>query len=98
MRTNASSHPYAVEVDGLVVQYDQITAVNSVSFTARTGMVTVILGSNGAGKTSTLEVCEGFRRPTSGSVRVLGFDPLHEREALNQHMGVMLQDGGVYPS
>lgn len=98
VRTNASSHPYAVEVDGLVVQYDQITAVNNVSFTARTGKVTVILGSNGAGKTSTLEVCEGFRRPTSGSVRVLGFDPLHERDALNQHMGVMLQDGGVYPS
>ena len=97
MRTNASSHPYAVEVDGLVVQYDQITAVNNVSFTARTGKVTVILGSNGAGKTSTLEVCEGFRRPTSGSVRVLGFDPLRERDALNQHMGVMLQDGGVYP-
>ena len=98
VRTNASSHLYAVEVEGLVVQYDQITAVNSVSFAARTGKVTVILGSNGAGKTSTLEVCEGFRRPTSGSVRVLGFDPLHERDALNQHMGVMLQDGGVYPS
>lgn len=98
VRTNALSHPYAVEVDRLVVQYGQITAVNDIAFAARTGKITVILGSNGAGKTSTLEVCEGFRRPTSGSVRVLGFDPQRERDALNQHMGVMLQDGGVYPS
>jgi ABC-2 type transport system ATP-binding protein len=80
------------------VEYGQITAVNSVSFTARTGKITVILGSNGAGKTSTLEVCEGFRSPTAGSVRVLGLDPLRERGELNRHMGVMLQDGGVYPS
>ena len=80
------------------MEYGQITAVNSVSFTARTGKITVILGSNGAGKTSTLEVCEGFRSPTAGSVRVLGLDPLRERGELNRHMGVMLQDGGVYPS
>jgi ABC-2 type transport system ATP-binding protein len=85
-------------VEQLVVEYGQITAVNSVSFTARTGKITVILGSNGAGKTSTLEVCEGFRSPTAGSVRVLGLDPLRERGELNRHMGVMLQDGGVYPS
>lgn len=98
MRTPASNHPNAVEVEQLVVEYGQITAVNSVSFTARTGKITVILGSNGAGKTSTLEVCEGFRSPTAGSVRVLGLDPLRERGELNRHMGVMLQDGGVYPS
>jgi ABC-2 type transport system ATP-binding protein len=98
VRTPASNHPNAVEVEQLVVEYGQITAVNSVSFTARTGKITVILGSNGAGKTSTLEVCEGFRSPTAGSVRVLGLDPLRERGELNRHMGVMLQDGGVYPS
>jgi ABC-2 type transport system ATP-binding protein len=88
----------ALEVDNLVVRYGHVTAVNGVSFHVRSGSVMVILGRNGAGKTSTIEVCEGFRPPTSGRVRVLGFDPTTQRAQLNRHMGVMLQGGGIYPS
>lgn len=88
----------SVEVNGLVVTYGDVRAVDGVSFEARAGEVTVILGPNGAGKTSTIEVCEGFRRGDAGSVRVLGFDPLADHHRLTGRMGVMLQDGGVYPS
>jgi ABC-2 type transport system ATP-binding protein len=56
-----------------------------------------VLGPNGAGKTSTMETLEGYRRPTSGSARVLDLDPTAERTALNRSIGVMLQSGGVYP-
>ena len=73
-------------------------AVDNVSFEAPSGSVTVILGPNGAGKTSTIEVCEGFRTARSGSVRVLGLDPVSDHRALTERMGVMLQGGGVYPS
>lgn len=73
-------------------------AVDNVSFEAPSGSVTVILGPNGAGKTSTIEVCEGFRNAKSGSVRVLGLDPVSDHRALTERMGVMLQGGGVYPS
>jgi len=73
-------------------------AVDNVSFEAPSGGVTVILGPNGAGKTSTIEVCEGFRTAKSGSVRVLGLDPVSDHRALTERMGVMLQGGGVYPS
>ena len=73
-------------------------AVDNVSFEAPSGSVTVILGPNGAGKTSTIEVCEGFRTAISGSVRVLGLDPVSDHRALTERMGVMLQGGGVYPS
>ena len=73
-------------------------AVDNVSFEAPSGSVTVILGPNGAGKTSTIEVCEGFRTAKSGSVRVLGLDPVSDHRALTERMGVMLQGGGVYPS
>ena len=73
-------------------------AVDNVSFEAPSGSVTVILGPNGAGKTSTIEVCEGFRIAKSGSVRVLGLDPVSDHRALTERMGVMLQGGGVYPS
>ena len=73
-------------------------AVDNVSLEAPSGSVTVILGPNGAGKTSTIEVCEGFRTAKSGSVRVLGLDPVSDHRALTERMGVMLQGGGVYPS
>jgi ABC-2 type transport system ATP-binding protein len=88
----------SVVVENLSVSYGDLVAVDNVSFEAPSGGVTVILGPNGAGKTSTIEVCEGFRTAKSGSVRVLGLDPLSDHRALTERMGVMLQGGGVYPS
>ena len=88
----------AVEVEDLVVRYGDLVAVDHVSFSAAAGEVTAVLGPNGAGKTSTIEVCEGYRCPTSGSARVLGFDPQRQQTEMSQHIGVMLQEGGVSPS
>ena len=87
-----------LEVENLSVRYGEVLAVDSVSFTARPGEVTAVLGANGAGKTSTIEVCEGLRRRSSGHVRVLGLDPHRDRRSLANRMGIMLQEGGVYPS
>lgn len=87
-----------VVVENLVVRYGNVTAVDHASFTAPAAKVTVILGPNGAGKTSTIEVCEGLRRRSSGHVRVLGLDPHRDRRSLANRMGIMLQEGGVYPS
>ena len=88
----------SVTVENLTVRYGDLVAVDNISFTAPTGAVTVILGPNGAGKTSTIEVCEGFRTAASGTVRVLGLDPVTQHRELTHRMGVMLQGGGVYPS
>ena len=81
----------------LGVRYGDVRAVNGVSFTVESGEVLALLGPNGAGKTTTVETLEGYRRPSSGSVRVLGLDPLAEHDALVRRVGVMLQSGGVYP-
>ena len=88
----------AVEVEQLTVRYGDLVAVDSVSFTAVAGQVTAVLGPNGAGKTSTIEVCEGYRRAAGGTVRVLGLNPATHQAQLSERMGVMLQEGGVYPS
>jgi ABC-2 type transport system ATP-binding protein len=88
----------AVEVSELTVRYGSLVAVDAVSFTAEAGSITAVLGPNGAGKTSTIEVCEGYRPAASGTVRVLGLDPGHDQRRLGERMGVMLQEGGVYPS
>ncbi|MFI0942462.1 ABC transporter ATP-binding protein [Streptomyces sp. NPDC021020] len=93
---NASGVP-AVEVAGLVKRYGAKAAVDGLDLTVPRGSVTAVLGPNGAGKTTTVEMCEGYRRPDSGSVRVLGLDPVTEGAALRPRIGVMLQSGGVYP-
>jgi ABC-2 type transport system ATP-binding protein len=95
---SSKSHEVAIRVRDLVVEYKNLRAVNKISFEAKAGEVTVVIGPNGAGKTSTMEVCNGVRKATSGDISVLGLDPQQNRIKLNKQIGVMLQDGGVYPS
>ena len=56
-----------------------------------------LLGTNGAGKTSTMEVLEGLAPAARGAVRVLGCDPCRERALVRRRMGIMLQEGGFAP-
>ena len=88
----------AVEVEHLTVRHGTSSPSTAISFAADAGQITTVLGPNGAGKTSTIEVCEGYRRATAGTVRVLGLDPATQQRQLSKRMGVMLQEGGVYPS
>ena len=89
----------AVQVDDLVIRYGKapraVEAVTGLSMVAPTGRITAVLGPNGAGKTSTVEACEGLRRPAAGRIRVLGRDPRLEAADLHSRVGVMLQAGGV---
>ena len=85
----------AVEVRDLVVRYGDVVAVDGLSLTAERGRILAVLGPNGAGKTSTIEVLEGYRRPTAGTARVLGLDPVADHDRVVPHIGVMLQEGGV---
>ncbi|MGW7275697.1 ABC transporter ATP-binding protein [Streptomyces sp. NPDC054864] len=72
-------------------------AVRGVSFSVGRGELFALLGTNGAGKTSTVELLEGLAPPAGGRVRVLGHDPYTERGAVRHRIGVMLQEGG-FPS
>jgi ABC-2 type transport system ATP-binding protein len=87
----------AIEVEGLVIRYGSRVAVDSLTLRAEAGQVTAVLGPNGAGKTSTVETLEGYRRPAAGTLSVLGLDPQRDRRELAGRVGVMLQEGGVYP-
>jgi len=71
----------AIEVHDLVVRYGETTAVAGISFEGQAGEIVALLGPNGAGKTSTVETLEGYRRPASGTVRVLDLDPRDDHRA-----------------
>lgn len=86
----------AVEVRDLAMQYGEVTAVNGLCLTVPMGSITAVLGPNGAGKSTTLETCEGYRVAQSGSVRVLGLDPIDDAAKLRPRVGVMLQNGGAW--
>ncbi|WRZ91992.1 ABC transporter ATP-binding protein [Streptomyces sp. NBC_01007] len=72
-------------------------AVRGVTFSVGRGELFALLGTNGAGKTSTVELIEGLAPPAGGRVRVLGHDPYMDRAAVRPRIGVMLQEGG-FPS
>ncbi|HVV31333.1 MAG TPA: ABC transporter ATP-binding protein [Mycobacteriales bacterium] len=87
----------AIRVTGLTKSYGNLDAVRGVDLTIREGEVFALLGPNGAGKTTTVEILEGFRRATSGTVRVLGLDPASAGGQLRRQVGVVLQEVAVEP-
>ncbi len=91
-----SSTP-AVRIEGVVKSFDGVRAVDGIDLTVETAQVVALLGPNGAGKTTTVEMCEGFVTPDSGTVRVLGLDPITDSGEVRSRIGVMLQGGGAYP-
>lgn len=82
-----------IEVDQLNVRYGDFHAVKDLSFQVERGELYALLGTNGAGKTSALEVIEGHRRASSGTVRVFGKSPM-DRPEVRPRMGIMLQESG----
>ncbi|MFF5897078.1 ABC transporter ATP-binding protein [Streptomyces argenteolus] len=85
-----------IDVDRLHVTYGDFHAVKDLSFQVGRGELYALLGTNGAGKTSTLEIIEGHRTATSGTVRVFGHSP-RDRRAVRPRMGTMLQESGFSP-
>ncbi len=89
---------YAITASGLRRSYgsghDAFEAVRGIDLTIAPGTIHALLGVNGAGKTSTLEVLEGLARPSAGEVRVLGMDPVKQRAAVRRRTGVLLQRSG----
>jgi ABC-2 type transport system ATP-binding protein len=65
-----------IEVQGLHKSYADTKAVDGIDLTIAQGEIFALLGPNGAGKTTTVEILEGFRKADSGSISVLGFDPV----------------------
>lgn len=94
--TSRSDTP--VRLRGVTKRYGSTTAVDGLDLDVQRAEVLALLGPNGAGKTTTVEMCEGFIKPDSGSIEILGLDPVVDNARLRERIGVMLQGGGGYPA
>ena len=81
----------AIDVAHLTKRYDDLLAVDDISFTVRTGELFAFVGPNGAGKTTTVEIIDTIRTPTSGTVRLLGLDVTKRKRDILPRIGVLPQ-------
>jgi len=81
----------AIDVEHLTKRYDDLLAVDDVSFTVRLGELFAFVGPNGAGKTTTVEIIDTIRTPTSGTVRLLGMDVTKRKRDILPRIGVLPQ-------
>ena len=85
-----------IEVQNLTKQYGDKLAVDSLTFTVRSGIVTGFLGPNGAGKSTTMRMIAGLDEPTAGSIRVNGGD-YRSAMAPMAELGILLEAKAVHP-
>ncbi len=76
---SAPPYSHAITVERLVRNFEQIRAVDQLSFSVEAGSITALLGGNGAGKTTTLAMLLGLLVPDAGSITILGVDMVNER-------------------
>jgi ABC-2 type transport system ATP-binding protein len=87
-----------IAVRNLVKEYPDVKAVDGISFDTYHGEVFGLVGPNGAGKTTLIEMIEGLRTPDSGSITVLGLDPVRDATSVKERIGVQLQTTSIQPN
>ena len=86
----------AIETHGLTRDFGQFRAVNGVDLAVPAGSFYGFLGPNGAGKSTTIKCLTGLLKPTAGSMRILGMDPLAEPVAVKRRIGVVPEDLALF--
>ena len=87
---------YAIETHALQRDFNNIHAVDQVSFSIETGTVFGFLGPNGAGKTTTIRLLLGLLQPNGGKANVLGYDVYTQSNLIRQNSGALLEHHGLY--
>ncbi len=88
----AASNDIVIEVKNLVKTYDKVNAVDGIDLKIKRGEIFAFLGPNGAGKTTTVEMIEGIRKPTKGSIMLLSLDVAKDSGKVKPRIGVLPQE------
>jgi ABC-2 type transport system ATP-binding protein len=86
----------AIRVDNLTKKFDDLTAVDALTLSVSEGELFGLVGSDGAGKTTTMRMLTAIMEPTSGDAWVMGHHVLNEPEAIKEEIGYMSQRFGLY--
>jgi ABC-2 type transport system ATP-binding protein len=86
-----------IQVSKLVKRYGDLTAVDGISFDVQKGEIFGFLGPNGAGKTTTIKMLTTLLKPTSGTLRLNGLNPVTHQEESRKHIGIVFQDPSLDP-
>ena len=86
-----------LQTHGLTKRFKNVLAVDNLDLNVRSGEVLGFLGPNGAGKSTTVGMILGLIRPTAGSVRLFGKDPLKQHEIVSQSVGAIIENPAFYP-
>ena len=89
------SRAVAIEVSHLGKTYDNVRAVDDLSFQVFTGEIFGLLGPNGAGKSTTLRILITLLNPTSGSAKIFGLDTVKDADAVRQTIGYVPQERAI---
>jgi len=85
-----------IEVKNLVKKFGSFVANDNLTFEVKESEIFGFLGANGAGKTTALKILSGLSFPTSGEVKVAGFDVYHDRDKVKKNIGYMSQKFSLY--
>jgi ABC-2 type transport system ATP-binding protein len=88
----------AVEAVSLTKQFGQITALHGITFSIKPGEIFGLIGPNGAGKTTTIRMVCTIIKPTSGSIRIFGYDSDRQAEKARQILTYLPEESGAYPN
>lgn len=86
----------AILISGLTQRFGSLTAVDGLTLELDGGEVFGLLGPNGSGKTTVLNLVNGLSRPSSGSVTVYGVDPVREPGRVRALLGMVPQETALY--
>ncbi len=81
-----------IEVKNLTKEFGDFVAVNDVSFSVKEGDIFAFLGPNGAGKSTTIKMLTTLLHPTSGTIRINGYDPVADPDLVRRSFGIVFQD------
>lgn len=92
----AHAHDTAVTLDGVTKRFRHTAAVRDITFDVRPGEMFGLIGSDGAGKTTTIRLMAGLLRPDAGRIRVAGVDPVADHRTVTKQVGYLSQRFSLY--
>lgn len=93
----ASDQDSLIEVTELTKKFNEVTAVDAISFSVRQGELFGFLGPNGAGKTTTINILTGLARPNSGKIKIAGMECEKNPKAAQHLIGIVPDESNLYP-